>query len=151
MSHLPNPALTPAERFSMALHATAREWRIAIDKRLKDLGVGQSGWMTIAMIAKAREPLSQRALADLLGIEGPSVVSMLDRLERDGLVRREPSPLDRRVKLAHLTDDGRALYAKVREEADAFRSAMLDGLDPATLNAAADLLEGLRARIGEGP
>jgi MarR family transcriptional regulator, transcriptional regulator for hemolysin len=135
----------------MALHATAREWRIAIDKRLKDLGVGQSGWMTIAMIAKAREPLSQRALADLLGIEGPSVVAMLDRLERDGLVRREPSPLDRRVKLAHLTDDGRALYAKVREEADAFRSAMLDGLDPATLNAAADLLEGLRARIGEGP
>ena len=150
MSHLPNPALTPAERFSMALHATAREWRIAIDKRLKDLGVGQSGWMTIAMIAKAKEPLSQRALADLLGIEGPSIVSMLDRLERDGLVRREPSPLDRRVKLAHLTDEGRALYAKVREEADAFRSAMLDGLDPATLNAAADLLEGLRARIGEG-
>ena len=150
MSHLPNPALTPAERFSMALHATAREWRIAIDKRLKDLGVGQSGWMTIAMIAKAKEPLSQRALADLLGIEGPSVVSMLDRLERDGLVRREPSPLDRRVKLAHLTDDGRALYAKVRKEADAFRAAMLDGLDPATLNAAADLLEGLRARIGEG-
>lgn len=150
MSHLPNPALTPAERFSMALHATAREWRIAIDKRLKDLGVGQSGWMTIAMIAKAKEPLSQRALADLLGIEGPSIVSMLDRLERDGLVRREPSPLDRRVKLAHLTDDGRALYAKVREEADAFRAAMLDGLDPATLNAATDLLEGLRSRIGEG-
>lgn len=150
MSHLPNPALTPAERFSMALHATAREWRIAIDKRLKDLGVGQSGWMTIAMIAKAKEPLSQRALADLLGIEGPSIVSMLDRLERDGLVRREPSPLDRRVKLAHLTDDGRALYAKVRKEADAFRSAMLDGLDPATLNAATDLLEGLRSRIGEG-
>ncbi|MCC2962119.1 MarR family transcriptional regulator [Massilia sp. IC2-278] len=150
MSHLPNPAPTPAERFSMALHATAREWRIAIDKRLKDLGVGQSGWMTIAMIAKAKEPLSQRALADLLGIEGPSIVSMLDRLERDGLVRREPSPLDRRVKLAHLTDDGRALYAKVRKEADAFRTSMLDGLDPATLNAAADLLEGLRARIGEG-
>ncbi|WP_305822531.1 MarR family winged helix-turn-helix transcriptional regulator [Massilia brevitalea] len=149
MSHLPNPGLSPAEGFSMALHATAREWRIAIDKRLKDLGVGQSGWMTIAMIAKAKEPLSQRALADLLGIEGPSVVSMLDRLERDGLVRREPSPLDRRVKLAHLTDDGRALYAKVRKEADAFRSAMLDGLDPATLTAAAELLEGLRARIGE--
>ncbi len=151
MSHLPNPALTPAERFSMALHATAREWRIAIDKRLKDLGVGQSGWMTIAMIAKAKEPLSQRALADLLGIEGPSIVSMLDRLERDGLVRREPSPLDRRVKLAHLTDDGRALYAEVRKEADAFRAAMLDGLDPATLNAATDLLEGLRARIGAPP
>ena len=145
MSHLPDP--TPAERFAVALHNTARYWRIALDARLKDLGVGQSGWMTIAMIAKAKEPLSQRALADLLGIEGPSIVAMLDRLERGGLVRRAPSPNDRRVKLAHLTEDGRALYAKVRKEADAFRGAMLEGVDPAALAAATALLETLRARI----
>jgi MarR family transcriptional regulator for hemolysin len=35
--------------------------------------------------------MSQRALADLVGVEGPSMVSMLDRLERDGLVTRAPS------------------------------------------------------------
>jgi MarR family transcriptional regulator for hemolysin len=139
--------LTSAERFSAALHATARSWRLALDARLKDLGVGQAGWMTIAMIAKEQEPPSQRVLAELLGIEGPSVVSMLDRLERDGLVRRAPCPLDRRVKLLHLTDDGRALYARVRKEADAFRIAMLDGVPDDTLAAAADLLEQLRTRI----
>jgi MarR family transcriptional regulator for hemolysin len=145
MSHLPDPALV--ERFSTALHATARSWRLALDARLKDLGVGQAGWMTIAMIAKAQEPLSQRALADLLGIEGPSVVSMLDRLERDGLVRRAPCPVDRRVKLAHLTDDGRTLYAKVRKEADAFRLAMLDRVPDEALLGATLLLEELRSRI----
>jgi MarR family transcriptional regulator for hemolysin len=141
---------TVEERFSTALHATARSWRLAIDARLKDLGIGQAGWMTIAMIAKSKEPPSQRELADLLGIEGPSVVSMLDRLERDGLVRRAPSPLDRRVKLAQLTDDGRTLYARVRKEADAFRLSMLDGLPQETLLAAAELLESLRARIETG-
>jgi MarR family transcriptional regulator for hemolysin len=141
---------TVEERFSAALHATARSWRLALDARLKDLGIGQAGWMTIAMIAKSKEPPSQRVLADLLGIEGPSVVSMLDRLERGGLVRRAPCPLDRRVKLAHLTDDGRALYARVRKEADAFRHTMLDGVPPETLAAAADLLESLRARIESG-
>jgi MarR family transcriptional regulator for hemolysin len=140
---------TPAERFATALHATARSWRLALDARLKDLGVGQAGWMMIAMIAKAAEPPSQRVLADLLGIEGPSVVSMLDRLERDGLVRRAPCPLDRRVKLAHLTDDGRALYARVRKEADAFRLAMLDGVPEETLTKTADLLEQLRTRIDD--
>ena len=145
-----SPQPTPEERFSAALHATARSWRLAIDARLKDLGIGQAGWMTIAMIAKSKEPPSQRELADLLGIEGPSVVSMLDRLERGGLVRREASPLDRRVKLAHLTDDGRTLYARVREEADAFRLAMLEGVPKETLAAAADLLEALRARIDSG-
>jgi len=147
---MPPTAPTVEERFSAALHATARSWRLAIDARLKDLGIGQAGWMTIAMIAKAKQPPSQRELADLLGIEGPSVVSMLDRLERGGLVRREPSPNDRRVKLAHLTEDGRTLYARVRKEADAYRSSMLAGLPQETLLAAAELLEGLRARIENG-
>jgi MarR family transcriptional regulator for hemolysin len=141
------PPQTQAERFAAALHETARSWRLALDARLKDLGVGQAGWMMIAMIAKAAEPPSQRVLADLLDIEGPSVVSMLDRLERDGLVRRAPCSIDRRVKLAQLTDDGRALYARVRREADSFRVGMLDGLSEETLTKAAELLEQLRTRI----
>jgi MarR family transcriptional regulator for hemolysin len=135
------------ERFSAALHGTARIWRVAIDKRLKHLGIGQSGWMTIAMIAKSDEPMSQRALADLVGVEGPSMVSMLDRLERDGLVTRAPSATDRRVKLVHLTETGRTVYDEVRNEANEFRTALLAGVDPALLDAAASLLETLRARI----
>jgi MarR family transcriptional regulator for hemolysin len=136
-----------AERFSAALHGTARAWRLAIDKRLKHLGIGQSGWMTIAMIAKSDTPMSQRALADLVGVEGPSMVSMLDRLERDGLVTRAPSSTDRRVKLVHLTETGRTVYDEVRKEAVDFRATLLDGVDPAVLDAAASLLETLRARI----
>jgi MarR family transcriptional regulator for hemolysin len=146
MSDLPESS---EERFSAALHGTARTWRLAIDKRLKHLGIGQAGWMTIAMVAKSAEPMSQRALADLVGVEGPSMVSMLDRLERDGLVTRAPSPTDRRVKLVHLTDAGTILYRQVRKEADAVRSALFDGIDPKALAAAADLLEVVRARIEE--
>ena len=144
MSGLPE---SPEERFSRALHGSARLWRLALDKRLKHLGIGQSGWMTIAMIAKADAPMSQRALADLVGVEGPSMVSMLDRLERDGFVSRAPSPNDRRVKLAHLTEAGRTVYAEVRKEAEAFRTGLLADVDPALLDAAAALLESLRVRI----
>jgi len=135
------------ERFSAALHGSARIWRLALDKRLKHLGIGQSGWMTIAMVAKAGEPMSQRALADLVGVEGPSMVSMLDRLERDGFVTRAPSAVDRRVKLVHLTEDGRKVFAEVRKEAQAFRTGLLEAADPAVLEAATLLLETLRARI----
>jgi MarR family transcriptional regulator for hemolysin len=103
--------------------------------------------MTIAIVAKSDTELSQRALADQLGVEGPSVVAMLDRLEQAGLVLRTPSPSDRRVKLVLLTDAGRDLYARVRVEADAFRASVLDDLDPAALAAAATLLETLRERI----
>ena len=135
------------ERLSAALHGSARTWRLALDKRLKHLGIGQSGWMTIAMVAKSDEPLSQRALADLVGVEGPSMVSMLDRLERDGFVTRAPCPNDRRVKLAHLTDAGRTVYDEVRKEAEAFRTKLLGGMDQQALRDAAVLLETLRTRI----
>jgi len=147
MSSLPE---TFEERFSSALHTSARLWRLALDKRLKHLGIGQSGWMTIAMIAKSDEPMSQRALADLVGVEGPSMVSMLDRLERDGFVARAPSVLDRRVKLVQLTDAGKTVYAEVLKEATAFRAGLLADLDPDALAAATVLLEALRKRLEDG-
>lgn len=147
MSDLPESPV--GERFSAAVHNTARGWRLLIDKQLKHLGIGQAGWMTIAMIAKSGEPMSQRALADLVGVEGPSMVSMLDRLEREGLVTRAPSPTDRRVKLVHLTDAGTTLYQQVREKANAVRAALLGDIAPDKLAAATELLELLRARIEE--
>jgi MarR family transcriptional regulator, transcriptional regulator for hemolysin len=135
------------ERFSTALHHSARAWRQALDARLKHLGIGQAGWMAIASIAKSADPLSQRELADLLGIEGPSMVAAIDRLVAAGLVLRSPSPTDRRVKLIVLTDAGRAMYDKVRTEADAFRAACLSGVDQAALRSATEVLEALRSRI----
>jgi MarR family transcriptional regulator for hemolysin len=135
------------QRFSLALHTTARAWRQAIDARLKDLGISQAGWMTIAMVAKSTTDLSQKQLADLLAVEGPTIVAMVDRLVNAGLVVRVPSGLDRRVKLIRLTAAGGTLYAKVKERADVVRSDLLSDLDPAELLAATMLLEKLQARI----
>ena len=85
------------ERFADALHGTARSWRLAVDRRLKNLGVSQASWMTIAVAAKARSPLSQSELADRLGVEGATMVSMVDRLVKAGLIVRQPSKTDRRI------------------------------------------------------
>jgi MarR family transcriptional regulator for hemolysin len=136
-------------RFSAALHSTSRAWRQAIDHRLKDLGVSQAAWMTIAMVAKAAAPLSQKQLADLLGVEGPTIVAMIDRLVTSGMVERIASPIDRRVKLIGLTDSGLALYAKVKQRADVYRAELLAEFDAATLLSATELLEQLQASIGD--
>jgi len=139
------------EHFSRALHYGARAWRQALDKRLKHLGIGQAGWMTIAMVAKSGEPMSQRSLASLVEVEGSSMVAMLDRLERDGLVLRVASPTDRRVKLVQLTEAGLKVYQEVRREADAMRASLLGDIDPQELAAATRLLETLRKRIEDMP
>lgn len=137
------------ERFSAALHNTARSWRLAVDRRLKDLGMSQASWMTVAVAAKAREPLPQIELANRVGVEGATMVAMLDRLAKAGLVVRTPSETDRRVKLVSLTPLGIQLYAKVRTEADAVRRKLLGGIDPALLLAATELLEGVQRSVDE--
>lgn len=139
------------ERFSLALHNCARAWRRALDRRLKDLGIGQAGWMTIAIIAKAEQALSQTELADRLGIENPTMVAMVDRLMKTGLVMREPSGTDRRVKQILLTADGKKLYRRVKKEADIFRTELLRDIDPAALAAMTDLLETLQTAADAAP
>jgi MarR family transcriptional regulator for hemolysin len=140
---------TIEERFSTALHKTARSWRQALDRRLKHLGVGQAGWMAIAVIAKASHPLSQTELAHWLTLEDPTVVAMIDRLVKAGYVSRVPSPTDRRVKLVVLTTAGNELYGKVKTEADACRAEFLANIDADKLRAATELLETLQAAAGE--
>jgi MarR family transcriptional regulator for hemolysin len=139
------------ERFSGALHNTSRAWRQALDRRLKYLGVSQASWMTIAVAAKAREPLSQSELADRLAVEGATMVAMVDRLVKAGLVNREPSTTDRRVKRIVLTQAGNLLYGKVLTEAAAFRKELLADLDPKKLLIATEILEGLQGIIDTLP
>ncbi|WP_077037279.1 MarR family winged helix-turn-helix transcriptional regulator [Pelomonas sp. KK5] len=135
------------ERFSAALHSTARAWRLLIDRRLKGLGMSQAGWMTIAFVAKAKAPMSQSELAQKVGVEGATMVAMLDRLAGAGLVERVPCENDRRVKRVALTPAGSELYEQVRVEANAVRRQVLAGIDPAQLQAAAELLERVQAVV----
>ena len=135
------------ERFSDALHSTSRSWKQAVDRRLKYLGVSQASWMTIAIAAKAESPLSQSELAERLGVEGATMVAMVDRLVKAGLVAREASSTDRRIKRVVLTTAGVAIYEKVKTEADTLRKQLLAKMDAKKLQAATELLDNLRAII----
>jgi MarR family transcriptional regulator, transcriptional regulator for hemolysin len=139
-----------AERFSNALHSTARASRLAMDRRLKGLGVSQAGWMTIAAVAKAQRPLSQSDLAEHLGVEGATMVSMIDRLVKAGLVLREPSTEDRRVKRVLLTEAGNRAFEQVKTEAAALRKELLAGIQPEKLESATELLEQLQGMFDAG-
>ena len=135
------------ERFADALHGTARIWRQAIDRRLKNLGMSQASWMTIAVASKARTPLSQSELADRLGVEGATMVAMVDRLAKAGFVVRQACQTDRRINRVVLTDAGNRLCETVKTEAAAVRKELLASIDPAKLAVATELLEMLQGLI----
>lgn len=135
------------ERFFHALHSTARSWRQAVDRRLKHVGLSQASWMTITVAAKAQVPLSQSELADRLGVEGATLVAMIDRLVKAGLVERAPSTVDRRIKHVVVTASGQRLYDSVKTEANALRKELLATVDSQKLAAATELLEALHVMI----
>ncbi len=116
------------KNFSKLLHLTSRALRMAIDRRLKYLGLSQASWVAVAAIASAPSPLSQSELAQLLGVEGATIVSMVDRLVKLDLVQRVPTQADRRKKLLLATAQGKALYEKVRSEADAIGKEILENV-----------------------
>src|SRR5437764_11785302 len=58
-------------------------------------------------------PLPMSRLADTLSCDASNVTGLVDRLESRGLVRRQPSPRDRRVKVLQLTPAGARLRAQL--------------------------------------
>jgi DNA-binding MarR family transcriptional regulator len=84
-------------------------------------------------LARAEREGPQR-LTDLAvsqGVSQPGMTQLVGRLERDGLVRRVPSPDDGRVALVEVTAQGRRLVTERRRERAAALGALLDRLDPA--------------------
>ena len=59
------------------------------------------------------EPRPMSALASALACDSSNVTGIVDRLEARGLVERQPAPLDRRVKLLVLTDEGRRTRERI--------------------------------------
>ncbi|MBN2678605.1 MarR family transcriptional regulator [Acidithiobacillus montserratensis] len=135
--------------FALALHDTARAWRHALDRRLKGLGLSQASWMSIAYLAKASEPLTQTELAHCLSVEQPTVVAMLDRLQRAGLIRREVDSHDRRMRRIRLTNEGAEVYTEVQRVAQAFRREKLQDMDAEMLRQMTRLLLDLQQRLEE--
>jgi DNA-binding MarR family transcriptional regulator len=74
-----------------------------------DYGLSATARMALAVIEGAHEPLEPSVIAERLIITSGSMTSMLDTLERRGLVRRMPHPADRRKLLVDVTDEARAI------------------------------------------
>ena len=113
-----------AQRFEFAvkLGELARLWRGQIDRHLRPLDLSFLQWQTLTQLARADEYLVQKDLAAAVGMEGPTMVGVLDRLVERDLVKRRVAAHDRRANTVHLTDAGieilRLAEAKLHELRD---------------------------------
>lgn len=83
------------------------------DARLRPFGFAMSHLPVLRALADGR-PRSQRELAQLAGVEQPSMAETLARMVRDGVVERRPNPHDKRGADVSLTRRSRARLAKAQ-------------------------------------
>ncbi|OIJ94869.1 MarR family winged helix-turn-helix transcriptional regulator [Streptomyces colonosanans] len=92
--------------------ATRLEQRIDTALR-QDCGIGHTMFeVLIRLCRQPGEEVSQRVLADDVTLTSSGITRLVDRMEEAGLVRRVPSPEDRRSVLVEPTDDGRAVFLR---------------------------------------
>ncbi len=138
--------------FASALLRLARIYRREVNKALAAHGLSDAKALPVLHIARAGGGLRQGVLAEELGVEGPSLVRILDQLAN--LIERRDDPTDKRAKTLHLTPEGQALAAVVEEAVQEVRTRMLVDVRDDDLQAAvrtfAAFEAALEAAAGQG-
>ncbi|GAN59743.1 MarR family winged helix-turn-helix transcriptional regulator [Acetobacter cibinongensis] len=116
----PNPVTIAETRrsFGHRLARLAAVWRREIDADLREFGLTDATWRPIYYLNLSASPLRQTDLARSLSLEAPSLVRLLDVLEKRGFIVRATDEEDRRSKLVSITDAGREIAALVSRAAD---------------------------------
>ena len=103
--------------------------------------------LTVISILRELGDLSLSSLSERIRAQNSTVTGIIDRMEREGLVRRERSAEDRRIVLIRLTDKGQELAREVAlEPMEIFRAA-LDGLPKKDIDELFRVLDAVQERV----
>jgi DNA-binding MarR family transcriptional regulator len=94
---------------------------------------------------------SQRQLSARLGVHRNVMVSLIDTLERQGLVQRRPHPDDRRAFAVTLTAKARDLLPALEEQSDAIEDEVTAALSPEERADLLRMLQRVAAALGLSP
>ncbi len=136
---------THRQQFFVALFNARNRVRFAMDEAFKPLNITDATWRTLFYLEQTGSGCSQKQLADIMGIEGPSLVRLLDTLEKRDLIERRQSDSDRRAKSIHLTAAAFALLEKLHEIAASVRSDILKDIDDEEMVVCLNVLERILA------
>ena len=124
----------------------ARLWRRESDQALSDHGLSYATAIPLLVLSRQGDNLRQGVLADELGIEGPSLVRLIDLLQAEGLVERRDDPTDRRAKTLHLTKAGEAKVEETNRVLRRVRASLLKDIAPEELAITFETLQRIEQR-----
>ena len=135
--------------FGFRVARIARRLRQAVDAELRVLGLTEATWRPLVYVRRLGDGVRQKELATALSIEGPSLVRLLDNLERRGLIERRADETDRRARGIHLTRTGRDLAKRAAKVGGEIQARLLANVPPAELLACQHVLESIERDLEE--
>jgi MarR family transcriptional regulator for hemolysin len=112
----------------------------AVSEEVAPHGITYRQSLVLAWLALEGE-LSQAELATKMMVEPPTLVGILDRMERDGWITRNGCPSDRRKKLIRATSAAEPVWEKIAEGGRRVRARAAEGLTEQELETLKQLLE----------
>lgn len=132
--------------FAPLLLNCGRGWRRALNAMLLEHDLSDATATPLIMLLRHGDLVPQSVLAERVGVEGPTLVRVLDGLEADGLICRVPADTDRRIKLVQLTTEGTKVAERCETSAAILREKMLGDIEPERVRAALDVLRIIAAK-----
>jgi len=91
------------------LKTSAKAWEKAADVELRErFGLAGAKWK-ILVVLSIKEGITQKHMADMAFVEAPTLVPIIDRMEKDGYLTRQSDPKDRRNNLIFMTKKSKVL------------------------------------------
>lgn len=133
-------------RLGFLIHDVSRMRRSAFDRYLKPMNITRSQWWVLAYLSR-EDGMTQSQLAEELDLGKVGMGGLIDRLEKTGMVRREPDQSDRRINRVFLEPRSKALVTKMRGLNHKFNTRVFDGIPESQLEATAVTLDAMKRNI----
>ncbi|MCR0982477.1 MarR family winged helix-turn-helix transcriptional regulator [Roseomonas populi] len=133
--------------FVTALRRVTQRWRTLWDAELRGSGQTLGRSRALLILSQSGGSAMQRDLAEALSVEHPTLVRLLDGLERQGLIRREPVPGNARANRIVLTDAAAPVVQEVDGVSEGLRERVLHDIPRAELETALRVLNMVAARL----
>lgn len=106
----------------------AKKLSDAFNNRLLKRGITRVQWITMYYLNKY-ESLTQIELCEKLNVKPSSVVRLIDRMERDELIKRLKNPDDRRSYNITLSEKGSMFWNEVESEGEDMSKLFMKGIN----------------------
>lgn len=125
-----------------------KQFSEAFGRKLEGSGITRIQWIALYYISE-NDKISQRELAQLMGVKDSSIGRLIDRLEREDLLIRVASEKDRRVYHIKMTEEGIKRFSKLLYLGEEFNNQLTKGISEEDLDLFDQILNTMLLNVKE--